>query len=197
MKKNGIINDMKQKNIEWIFFSGIDNVILDIVDPLFIGLTISNKMLIASKTLFKQDYSSKDWVFVRKNGKPAIIDCNYLSEAMKIKSDSNGKYLFREINILAHLFHISAIDKICDVSLPYHRAFKKNDFINEEGMKQIPEKPNSYKFETFIFDAFSLFDDMLLLRVEADDEFAPIKDFTGPHNPEVAKELYKKKHDLK
>ena len=197
MKRNGIIDDIKSKNIEWLFFSGIDNVILEIVDPLFIGLTINKQMLIAAKTLFKQDYSSSEWVFVKKNGKPSIIDCNYLSEAMKVKRDDNGKYLYREMNVLAHIFHISAIEKICNISLPYHRAFKKNDFINEEGMKQIPEKPNTYKFEKFIFDAFSLFDDMLLLRVEADDEFAPIKDFTGPHNPEVAKELYKKKHDLK
>ena len=196
MKKNGIIDEMKNNNIKWIFFSGIDNVILDIVDPLFIGITIDNNMLLGSKTLFKQDYSSKEWIFVRKDGKPAIIDCNYLSEPMKIRKGKDGKYLYREINILAHLFHISAIEKISNMSLPYHRAFKKNDFINDEGMKQVPDKPNTFKFETFIFDAFSLFDDMLLLRVEADDEFAPIKDFTGPHNPEIAKELYKKKHDL-
>lgn len=196
MLKNGIIDDMKSKNIEWVFFSGIDNVILDIVDPLFLGLTINKNMNVASKTLFKQDYNSKEWVFVRKNGKPSIIDCNYLSDKMKIQKDKKDNYLYREVNILAHLFNISAIDKIAKENLPYHRAFKKNDFINEEGMKQVPENPNTFKFETFIFDAFSLFDDMLLLRVNKDDEFAPIKDFTGPHNPEIAIELYKKKHDL-
>lgn len=197
MLKSGIIDDMKSKNIKWVFFSGIDNVILDIIDPLFLGLTIKNNVLIASKTLFKQDYNSKEWVFVRKNGKPAIIDCNYLSDSMKIQKDNNGNYLYREMNILAHLFNISAIEKITKYSLPYHRSFKKNDFINEEGMKQVPEEPNTFKFETFIFDAFSLFDDILLLRVDRENEFAPIKDYTGPNNPEVAKELYKKKHDLK
>ena len=197
MEKSGIIKEMKDNNIKWIFFSGIDNVILDIVDPLFLGLTIENNMLIASKTLFKQDYNSKDWVFVRKNGKPSIIDCNYLTDKMKVAKDDNGKYLYREINILAHIFNISAIETICNTSLPYHRAFKKNDFINDEGMKQVPDKPNTFKFEKFIFDAFSLFDDILLLRVEPDDEFAPIKDFNGPHNPEIAKELYLYKHKIK
>ena len=100
------------------------------------------------------------------------------------------------MNMLAHLFHVSAIDKICNTKLPYHRAFKKNTFINDEGMKQVPETPNTFKFETFIFDAFSLFNDIELLQVEVEDEFAPIKDFTGPHNPEVAKELYEKKHEI-
>ena len=60
-------------------------------------------------------------------------------------------------------------------------------------MKQVPESPNTFKFENFIFDAFSLFDDIELLRVERIDEFAPIKDFNGPNNPEVAKELYENK----
>ncbi len=195
MKINGILDNMKKKNIKWVSFCGVDNVILDIVDPLFLGITIAHNKLIASKTLFKKDVNDKDWIFVRKNNKPAIIDCNYLSPEMKIATDENGKYLYRETNMLAHLFNISAIEKVCNEKLIYHRAFKKNNFVNEEGMKQVPEKPNTFKFETFIFDAFSLFNDIELLRVNEEDEFAPIKDFTGPHNPEVAKELYEKKHE--
>ena len=45
-------------------------------------------------------------------------------------------------------------------------------------------------FENFIFDAFYFFDDMLLLRVDTDREFAPIKDFTGKFNPDSAIEKY-------
>jgi len=36
---------------------------------------------------------------------------------------------------------------------------------------------------------------MVLLRVEDYDEFAPIKDFNGKHNPEIAKELYERKYE--
>ena len=197
MKQNGIIDDMKQKQIEWVFFSGVDNVILEIVDELFLGLTIYDKKLIASKTLLKKDPEDKEWIFARKDGKPSIINSCRLTDIMKEAKNKDGNYLYREINILAHLFNITTLDKITNVSLPYHRAFKKNTFVNDEGMKQIPESPNTYKFETFIFDAFALFDDIELLRVEEADEFAPIKDFNGAHNPEVAKELYEKKHKLK
>lgn len=197
MKKNNILDDMKSNNIEWISFSGIDNVLLEVIDPLFLGLTINSKNIVASKTLFKNDVNDKDWIFAREKGVPSIIDCNYLSDEMKIKKDENGKDLYRETNILAHLFHISALEKACESSLPYHRAYKKNTFINEEGMIQVPDGPNIFKFETFIFDAFSIFNDILLLRVEAEDEFAPIKDFNGKHNPEVAKDRYKKKFNIK
>ena len=197
MKKCGILDDMKNKNIEWVSFSGVDNVLLKIVDPLLLGLTIEENTLIASKTLLKEDPNSKDWIFAKRNGKPSIINCCHLTDSMKSAKNKNGNYLYRETNILAHLFNVHAIEKICNISLPYHRAFKKNTFVNDEGMKQVPESPNTFKFETFIFDAFSLFDDITLLRVDSNDEFAPIKDFNGPHNPEVAKELYEKKCNYK
>lgn len=190
LKKYGMLEDMKNKNIKWVFFSGVDNVILDIVDPLLIGITAKNNADISSKTLFKEDADAPDWIFAKRNGKPAIINSSHLSADMKIAKNENGYYLYREINILAHLFSMSAVELIANKSLPYHRAFKKNTFVNDEGMKQVPESPNTFKFETFIFDAFSYFDDMVLLRVNKEDEFAPIKDFNGPHNPEVAKDLY-------
>lgn len=196
MKKHGILENMKEKQIEWVFFSGVDNVILNILDSLLLGLTISNNNKIASKTLFKEFSNDKDWIFARKNGKPSIINSCHLTDSMKNAKNSEGNFLYREINMLAHLFHISTLDIISNTTLPYHRAFKKNTFVNEEGMKQVPENPNTFKFETFIFDAFSLFNDITLLRVENDDEFAPIKDFNGKHNPEVAKQLYEKKFGL-
>ena len=186
---------MKDKNIKWVCFSGIDNVILDIVDPLLLGLTITQKNEIASKTIYKEDAFSNNWIFANKKGSPSIISPSYLSDEMRTAKDESGHDLYRDMNILSHIFSISAIEMLTNKALPYHRAFKKNDFINEERMKQVPEKPNTFKFETFIFDAFSFFDKITLLRVNKDDEFAPIKDFTGPNNPEVAKELYLKKHE--
>ena len=193
LKINNMIDGMKRNNVKWVFFSGVDNVILDIVDPLLLGLTISNNCQISSKTLYKKNANAPDWIFAKRNGKPAIINSCHLTNEMKVAKGNDGHDLYREINMLAHIFSISAIELIADRKLPYHRAFKKNTFVNEEGMKQVPEKPNTFKFETFIFDAFSYFDNMVLLRVKEEDEFAPIKDFNGIHNPEVAKDLYEQK----
>ena len=193
MKKNNIIEHMEKNNIKWVFFAGVDNVLLDPTDPLFLGLSINSNCPVSSKTLFKKDVNSKEWIFAKKNGKPSIINSLHLTNEMKMAKDKDGNYLYRDINMLAHLFNISAIKLVIDKTLPYHRAFKKNTYVNEEGMKQIPESPNTFKFETFIFDAFSFFDNIQLLRVIEEEEFAPIKDFNGVHNPEVAKKMYQNK----
>ena len=192
MKKHGILDELESKNIKWVSFGGIDNVLLKNVDTFFLGLAINNNYCIASKSIFKEKPLEKTAVYCRKYGKPSILDYDDIDIGLSVKRDSNGNYLYREANMLSHLMNIDAIKKVSDVNLRYHRAYKKNSFINEEGMKQVPDGPNTFKFENFIFDAFSYFDDMLLLRVNADEEFAPIKDFTGIYNPDTAKEKYEK-----
>ena len=192
MNKDGIIEDLEAKNIKWISFGGIDNVLLKNIDELFLGLTIKNNFEIASKSIFKKDPLENTAVYCKKYDKPAILDYDDIDYDLSISKFSNGMYKYREANILSHLMSLNSIKKVSKIKLPYHRAFKKNAFVNSEGMKEVPNEPNSFKFESFIFDAFSHFDDMLLLRVNEEEEFAPIKDFTGIYNPDTAIEKYDK-----
>ena len=192
MKQHGILEDLEKNNIKWISFGGIDNILLKNIDTLFLGLTIAQNQEVASKSIFKELPLEKTAVYCKKYGKPAILDYDYITLELSNLKNEEGMYLYREANILSHLMSFSAVKKVANVPLPYHRAYKKNAFVNDEGMKQVPDKSNSFKFENFIFDAFSFFDDMLLLRVNPDEEFAPIKDFTGIYNPDTAKTKYEK-----
>lgn len=187
-----LIKDMEQRNLKWLFVGGVDNVLLDPLDPVFIGYTIDSKCEIGSKTLFKTDPKDISWIFAKRDNKPAIVDCENFTEELSKITDNDGNYLYRETNMLAHLFSLNSIKVMSTIKLPYHRAFRKNAFINYEGMKQVPDEPNIYKFEQFVFDAFPYFDEIALLRVNKDTEFAPIKNFNGPYNPEIASEKYEK-----
>ena len=191
MDNFNIIQDLKSKNIQWISFGGIDNILLKNIDPLFIGLTAENNYKIASKSIFKKQPLEKTAVYCKKNGKPAILDYDKINlELSESKFEDSNLYKYREANMLSHLMNIEAVEKMKNIRLPYHRAFKKNAFVNFEGVKQVPDKPNTFKFENFIFDAFYYFDNMLLLRVNENEEFAPIKDFTSIYNPDTAIEKY-------
>ena len=190
LKRSNMIRSMDQKKLEWLFIGGIDNPLLNPLDPVFIGYTIHSKNKIGSKTLFKQSVNDLSWVFAYNKGKPYIINCEVFFEQLSEITDRKGNYLYRETNMLAHLFSLDAIKTMCNIELPYHRAFRKNAFVNSEGMKEVPSEPNIYKFEQFIFDAFPYFDNIALLRVNPDEEFAPIKSFNGPFNPEIASKKY-------
>ena len=92
------------------------------------------------------------------------------------------------------MFNIKAIEELEKNSLPYHSAFKKATYIDKDGNKVVPDSPNAYKFEAFLFDAFGDLDDRVVLRVKREEEFAPVKNATGVDSPETARNLYNNLH---
>ena len=88
------------------------------------------------------------------------------------------------------MFSVRVIEEVANKNLPYHIAHKKASYIDENGNLVVPEKPNAYKFESFIFDAFDMLDNMAILRVNRNEEFAPVKNAEGTDSPETARKLY-------
>ena len=190
LKRSGMLESMKQNSIEWVFVGGVDNILLRIIDPIMVGLTVEENNLIASKSVVKRNPKERVGVFCKLDGVPKVIEYTELPENMAEEVDKDGQLQFGEVNILSHLFNIKALDKLANIELPYHTAFKKSDYINENGELVEVSEPNAYKFESFIFDGFSLFDDMSILRVKREEEFAPIKNKEGSDSPETAVNLY-------
>ena len=192
MAKAGVLEDMKKKNVKWIFIGAVDNILLNMVDPILLGLTIDEKNEAASKSVAKASPKEKVGAFYQINGVPSVIKYTELPEKMAEEVDENGELKYGESHIMCNLYTIDAIEKISKETLMYHSAFKKNSYIDEEGKEVIPEEPNSYKFESFIFDAFEFFDDIAILRGKREDDFAPVKNKDGVDSPRTAKELYEK-----
>ena len=129
MKNANIIKEMKNKGIKWVSFAGIDNILLDNVDTRFLGMIISSNLEIGSKSIFKKEPLDKIAVYCKKNGHPAILDYDEIDLKMSVRKNENGQYLYREANMLSHIMSLDAIEKVKDVELKYHRAYKKNTCI--------------------------------------------------------------------
>ena len=190
LRKSGCLEDMKKRGIKWIFIGSIDNVLLKMVDVTLLGIAKSQNVQIASKSVVKANAHERVGVFGRMNGLPKVIEYTELPTEMAEEIDSNGELKYGEAHIMCNLYTIEALEKISKEILIYHSAYKKNSYIDEEGNEIIPDSPNSYKFEAFIFDAFELFNDIAIMRGKREDDFAPVKNATGVDSPQTAKELY-------
>jgi len=188
--KNGYLDDMKTRGIEWVFISGVDNVLAGLVDPISVGLAISEGTLATGKSVVKRSPTEGVGVFCKKNGRPSVIEYTEITEEMANARDEKGELIYGESHILTNLFNIKALDNIAQNKLPYHKAFKKAKYMDENGEIIKPEKPNAYKYEAFIFDAFESLDSMSILRVKREDEFAPLKNADGEDSPDTARQLY-------
>ena len=196
MFKNNVVEDLKVKNIEWIFIGPIDNPLVQMTDELMIGYSVSEGVLATGKSIVKANPKEKVGVFCKRDGRPSVVEYTEISEEMAEETDENGELKFGESHINCNLFNIKAIEKIGNDKLPYHTAFKKATYIDTEGNTIKPTEPNCYKFESFIFDAFEKIDRMGILRGSRENEFAPVKNAEGVDSPETARELYKKYYNI-
>lgn len=192
LRASGCLADMKEKGIKWIFIGSVDNALLKMVDVTLLGMAIDKGVQIASKSVVKANPHERVGVFCKMNGHPKVIEYTELPEKMAEQRDRHGELKYGESHIMCNLYTIDAIEKISKEPLIYHSALKKNSYIDEDGNEVIPEDPNSYKFESFIFDAFEFFDDIAILRGKREDDFAPVKNKDGVDSPKTAKELYEK-----
>ncbi len=192
LRTSGALADMKERGIKWIFIGGVDNVLIKMVDVTLIGLARKQGTQIAAKSVVKANPHEKVGVFCRMNGHPKVIEYSELPEKMAEEVDNNGELKFGESNIVCNLYTIDAVEKVSKEILMYHTAVKKNSYIDENRREVVPTEPNSYKFESFIFDAFEFFDDIAILRGKREDDFAPVKNREGVDSPKTAKELYEK-----
>ena len=192
LRASGCLAEMKEKGIKWVFIGGVDNALLKMVDTILLGMAIQKKVQIASKSIVKANPHERVGVFAKMNGHPKVIEYSEMPDKMAEEVDSDGELKYGEAHIMCNLYTIEAIEKISKETLIYHSAFKKNSYMDENGKEVIPTEPNSYKFESFIFDAFELFDDIAILRGKREDDFAPVKNKEGVDSPKTAKELYEK-----
>ena len=190
--KTGMTNKMRELGIEWVFIGGVDNCLVKMVDPILMGIAIDKGVTAAGKSVVKANPHEKVGAFCKKNGKPSVVEYTEITDEMAEAKDENGELLYGESHILCNLFSISAIERMGSEPLPYHSAFKKATYIDKDGNKIVPDSPNAFKFEAFLFDAFSEVDDMAVLRVKREEEFAPVKNASGVDSPETARSLYNK-----
>ena len=194
MRKNGILDDMRKKGVKWIFIGAVDNALLNMVDPVLVGLTIVQGNETASKSIAKKDPTEKVGAFCKANGVPAVIEYSELPKEMAQLRDENGELLYGEAHIMCNLFTLDAIEKVSMQDLEYHVANKKTGYMDENNNFVEVTEPNAYKFEAFIFDAFNYFNSISVLRGKREEDFAPVKNKEGNDSPETAIKLYNDYH---
>ena len=116
---------MKKKGINWIFICGVDNIMVKMVDPLFLGMTVDKNVPISSKSIKKNYPEEKVGVFCKRDDKPSIIEYIELSEEMRYAKKEDNDLIYGDANIVSHILNIDAIEKISKEKLDYHLAIKR------------------------------------------------------------------------
>ncbi len=185
------IEDMKKNGIEYISYFQVDNPLIKIIDPLFIGLHVANGAQMSSKALVKCEPKEKVGNFCMVDGRVNVIEYSDLPDEYAEKRNPDGSLVFTLGSIAIHIINADFVEKLNakGFALPLHRAIKKIEHVNAEGIKITPTEPNGVKLETFVFDALPLAEKSVILETIRQEEFAPVKNATGIDSAEVTKKM--------
>lgn len=187
--KAGLFEEMKKRGIDYLFSHQVDNPLVKVCDPDFIGLHLQHNSEVSTKVVAKTAPSEKVGIAVDIDGRTRIIEYIDLPDDMARATDPDGGLRFWAGSTAIHLFNRSFLERVATTQsgLPWHRAIKKIPHMNQDGERITPETENGVKFERFIFDTLPLAKVALIVETSRDEEFAPLKNKEGEFSPDYVR----------
>jgi UDP-N-acetylglucosamine/UDP-N-acetylgalactosamine diphosphorylase len=189
LARSGLLDDLRQRGIRSIFYLQVDNPLVNIAEPAFLGRHQAVRSEASSKAIEKAYPKEKMGVLSLIDGRCGIVEYSDMPDDLLHATDAEGRLLHRAGSPAIHIFDIDFLVRITqgEMKLPYHLAKKKVPYTDERGQMIKPEKENAIKFELFIFDALPLADRWLVQEALRQEEFSPVKNAEGVDSPATAK----------
>ncbi len=191
MADTGLLDQLRHRGVRHVFYFQVDNPLVKVADPTFLGRHIRARADVSSKVIPKVGPFDKLGNLVLIDGKLSIIEYSDLPRDLAEARDPAGNLKFNVGNPAIHIFDLEFLGRVTagDAGgLPYHLARKKVPYWDPATSRVVtPEKENALKFERFIFDVLPLADRWTAVATSRREEFAPLKNATGADSPETVK----------
>ena len=187
LKRSGALADMKKRGIKSVFFFQVDNPLVEIADPAFIGYHVMNKSEYSLKLCAKRDPKEKVGMPMRFGDTYRMVEYTEMTDEQCNRKDKSGKLYFLYGSPAIHVFDRVFLEREAARPMPLHLAFKKIPYVDEKGDVVKPSEPNGYKFEKFIFDILPNAKTATFLAFDPKDEFSPVKNAEGADSPASCK----------
>ncbi|MBC2594667.1 UDPGP type 1 family protein [Ruficoccus amylovorans] len=190
--RSGAVATMEKLGIDIVSYFQVDNPLIKIIDPAFIGFHLKGQSEMSSKMLPKAHAREKVGHFCVQRGKTVVVEYSDMPDELAEARDDKGQLRFLGGSIAIHILSREFIGRMGgnnpDASLPFHRADKKIAVVTAEGHQMKPDAPNGVKFEMFVFDALPFAQNPVIIETSRADDFSPVKNAEGDDSPKTSRE---------
>ncbi len=181
LQAGGALAEMAERGIEQVFYFQVDNPLVDVCSPEFLGYHLLAGSELTSQVVAKQDPKDRVGNVVEVDGRLRVIEYSDLPDSVAERRRADGSLQIWAGSIAVHVFDLAFLLRMSGRAdaLPFHVAHKRVPFIDEQGRTHQPEKANAYKFERFIFDLLPAAKNALVVEVDPKTHFAPLKNAPG------------------
>lgn len=189
LKRHGLLEVMRERGIEHLFYHQVDNPTAILCDPESLGLHLEEESEMTTKVVAKTGPEEKMGVLATIDGRTGIIEYSDLPSEQAQRTQPDGTLLFWAGNTAIHLFRRTFLERLLEGehSLPFHVAHKQVACLDDAGNRIDPDAPNAHKFEQFIFDALPRAHSALVVEADREREFNPVKNAEGNDSPATAR----------
>jgi len=186
LKRSGALADMKKRGVRSVFFFQVDNPLVEIADPAFIGYHVQQKSEYSLKLCAKRDPFEKVGMPMKFGKSFRMVEYTEMTDEQCKRTTADGELYFKYGSPAIHVFDRAFLEREAGKNMPLHLAFKKIPTV--VGGKVVkPDAPNGYKFEKFIFDVLPNAKKAAFLAFDQKDEFSPVKNAEGSDSPATCK----------
>ncbi|HVU88083.1 MAG TPA: UDPGP type 1 family protein [Pirellulales bacterium] len=181
LARGGALADIERRGIEQLFYMQVDNPLVVVCDPLFIGYHLEANSEVSTQVVAKQNPLDRVGNVVSVDGQVQIIEYSDLPDEVAELRDADGSLKLWAGNIAVHVFDVAFLKRMSagGGKLPFHFANKKVPYVDDSGRPVEPAQPNAIKFEQFIFDLLPAAKRSLVVEVDEQSVFAPVKNGEG------------------
>ena len=190
LAKSGALADMRRRGVEHLSYFQVDNPLVHVIDPLFLGLHAVTGSQMSTKTIPKAGPLEKVGNLVVGDGATQVIEYSDLPEDLAKQTNADGSLRFNAGSIGIHALTVEFVEGLNAtgrLDLPWHRAEKKVPYVDADGTPVKPDKPNAVKLEQFVFDAVPLAKNAMAYTTDRSEEFSPVKNAEGVDSPATCK----------
>jgi UDP-N-acetylglucosamine/UDP-N-acetylgalactosamine diphosphorylase len=190
MRNEGVLADAKERGVHTVVTFQIDNPLLRLAHPAFLGYHALASADMSSLAIAKLGPDERMGVFATVDGRTELVEYSDLPDELAHQREPDGSLTFWAGSPAVHAVEIPFIERLTTPGapgLPFHRADKRVAHVTADGTEITPDQPNAVKFEAFIFDALPLADRVVTVEAERADDFSPIKNASGADSPETAR----------
>ncbi|HTU16494.1 MAG TPA: UDPGP type 1 family protein [Gemmataceae bacterium] len=188
LAKSGLLERLRQRGIRHLFYFQVDNPLVKVADPIFLGRHLATRSEASSKIVPKQGPKDRLGNLALVDGRCAMIEYSDLPDTLANERDANGRLRLWAGSPAIHIFDMDFLARVTEGAglLPFHVAKKKVPYWDEkQGQTMQPQKENALKFERFIFDVLPLAERWLVMETSHREEFAPLKNAEGDSSPKT------------
>ncbi len=184
--ERGITADCRERGVDTLSYFQVDNWAVKVADPYFIGYHVLAGGEMSSKNHRKNEVREAVGVHCMCDGEYRVIEYTALDlypQLLDTAADGSPKYFAG--NPAIHILDTGFIERVYANydAFPWWRAHKKIPHLNDAGEMVKHDKPNGFKFETFVFDALRFIRHKpVALLINRAGEYTPIKQFDGPNS---------------